>query len=157
MKPNSNEPVWIWKKIDSRITGQTFCRTDQWYFPVNRRRTRFQIWNLEPSSMPTLSACNIIRIYSKVQDYEIKNTRRHRIRTRQNGSSLDFNFISLLNPAVDENWVYRHRLLQFFLENDAVYDVPICSNLFCDQQIYWTLAYFLCTDRSFYYFHLLTL
>ena len=23
--------------------------------------------------MPTLSACNIIRIYSKVEDYEIKN------------------------------------------------------------------------------------
>ena len=28
---------------------------------------------MEPSSMPTLSACNIIRIYSKVEDYEIEN------------------------------------------------------------------------------------
>ena len=37
----------------------------------------------------------------------------HRIRVRENGGSLDFNFISLLNPAVDENWVCRHRLLQF--------------------------------------------
>ena len=54
-------------------TGQTFCRTDQWYFSVSRQRTRSQIWNLEPSSMPTLSACNIIRIYSKVEDYEIEN------------------------------------------------------------------------------------
>ena len=35
---------------------------------------------------------------------------------RENASSLDFNFISLLNPAVDKNWVYRHHLLQFFLE-----------------------------------------
>ena len=47
---------------------------------------------------------------------------------RENGVSLDFNFISLLNPTVDQNWVYRHCLLQFFLENDAVYDVPIYSN-----------------------------
>ena len=53
--------------------GQTFCQTDQWYFPVRWRRTQSQIWNLEPSSMPTLSACNIIRIYSKVEDYKIKN------------------------------------------------------------------------------------
>ena len=34
-----------------------------------------QIWNLEPSTMPTLSACNI-RIYSKVEDYEIENKTR---------------------------------------------------------------------------------
>ena len=45
-----------------------------------------------------------------------QNTRQHWIRMRENGSSLDFNFISLLNPAVDKNWVYRHHLLQFFLE-----------------------------------------
>ena len=130
--------------------------TDQWYFPVNRRRTRSQIWNLEPPSMPTLSACNIIRIYSKVEDYEIKkqNTRRHRIRMRENGGSLDFNFISRLNPAVDENWVCRHRLLQFFL------CCVRCSDLF--KLFMWTanllnVTTFLCTDRPFYYFRLLTL
>ena len=33
------------------------------------------MWNLEPNSMPTLSACNIIRIYSQV-DYEIENKTR---------------------------------------------------------------------------------
>ena len=44
---------------------------------------------------------------------------------KENGGSLDFNFILLLNPAVDENLVYRHRLLQVFLENDAMYDGPI--------------------------------
>ena len=66
--------------------------------------------------MPTLSACNI-RIYSKVEDYEIekKNARRHQIQMRQNGGSLNFNFFLLLNLVVDENWVCRHRLLQFFL------------------------------------------
>ena len=100
-------------------TGQTFCRTDQWYFPVHRRRTRSQIWNLEPSSMPTLSACNIIRIYSKLKGRRLRNrkpsTRQHRIWMRENGGSLDFNFISLLNAMVDENWVCWHHLLQFIL------------------------------------------
>ena len=69
--------------------------------------------------MPTLSACNIIRIYSNRK----QNTRQHQIQMRENGGSLDFNFISLLNPAVDENWVCWHCLLQFICKNDAVYDV----------------------------------
>ena len=34
------------------------------------------MWNLEPPSMPAFSACNIIRIYSKVEDYEIENKTR---------------------------------------------------------------------------------
>ena len=34
---------------------------------------------------------------------------------RENGSSLDFNFISLLNSTVNKNWVCQQRLLQFFL------------------------------------------
>ena len=35
------------------------------------------------------------------------------LRVRENGGSLDFNFISLPNPAVDENWVCWHHLKQF--------------------------------------------
>ena len=46
---------------------------------------------------------NIIRIYSKVEDYEIENMRQHQIQIRENGGCLDFNFISLLNPMLDEN------------------------------------------------------
>ena len=53
-----------------------FAELDQWYFPVNQWRTRSQIWNLEPRTMPILSACNSIRIYSKVEDYEIENKTR---------------------------------------------------------------------------------
>ena len=53
--------------------------------------------------------------------------RRHRIQMRENGSSLDFNFISLLNPVVDKNWVCRHCLLQFFLEKLCRVQ---CSDLF---------------------------
>ena len=65
--------------------------------------------------MPSLSAYNIFRIYSKVEDYETENKTRvdTRIWVRENGGSLDFNFISLLNSAVDENWVCQHHLLQF--------------------------------------------
>ena len=76
----------IWNRIQTNPYGSErrlvpvsdwpdILLTDQWYFPVNRRRTRSQIWNLEPPSMPTLSACNI-RIYLKVGDYEIENKTR---------------------------------------------------------------------------------
>ena len=54
LKQKSNKPIYIDMEEDwfPYLTGQTFCRTDQWYFPVNWRRTRSQIWNLEPSSTP---------------------------------------------------------------------------------------------------------
>ena len=42
-----------------------------------------------------------------------KNVGWHWIWVRENGGSLDFNFISLPNPAVDENWVCWHHLKQF--------------------------------------------
>ena len=73
-------------------------------------------WNLEWPSMPSLLAY-YIRIYSKVEDYETKNKTRvdSWIRVRENVSSLNFNFILLLNFAVDKNWVCRHHLLQFIL------------------------------------------
>ena len=73
--------------------------------------------------MPSLSVYNI-RSYSKVEDYETEN-KTHidtRIRVRENGGSLDFNFISLLNSAVDENW-------RSSSQNDSAYDVPIYANL----------------------------
>ena len=47
---------------------------------------------------------------------------------RENGGSLNFNFVSLLNSAVDENWVCRHVCCSSSLENDAMYDVPSCAN-----------------------------
>ena len=67
--------------------------------------------------MPSLSVYNIIRTYSKVEDYETENKTcvNTQIRVRKNGGSFDFNFISLLNSAVDENWVCCHWLLQFIL------------------------------------------
>ena len=74
--------------------------------------------------MPTLSACNIIRIYSgrRLRNWK-QNMRRHQIRMRENGSSLDFNFISLLNPAVDENWGCRHRLLCMMFRSIQTFSV----------------------------------
>ena len=58
-------------------------------------------WYLERPSMPSLLAYNI-RIYSKVEDYETENKTciDTQIRVRENGSSLDFNFISKLQALV---------------------------------------------------------
>ena len=78
--------------------------------------------------MPSLSAYNIIWIYSKVEDCETENKTcvDTGIRVWKNGGSLDCNFISLLNSAVDENWVCRHCLLQFIL---GKWCCIWCSNL----------------------------
>ena len=112
--------------------------------------------------MPTLSVCNISYYQNLVNGRRLQNQKqnmgRHRIQTIENGGSLNFNFISLLNPTVDENWVCRHCLLRSSFKNDAVYKVPIYSNFFCEWQIYGMLPHFLCTYRpSFRYFRLLTL
>ena len=68
--------------------------------------------------MPSLSEYNIMRIYSKVEDYETENKTRSdtRIQVTENDSSLDFNFLVTLNCTVDKNLVCRHRLLQFIFE-----------------------------------------
>jgi len=49
---------------------------------------------------------------------------RQRIQMRENDGSLNFTFILLPSPAVDENWglpIY-YLLQSLSLENDAVYD-----------------------------------
>ena len=50
--------------------------------------------------------------------------RRRCIRMRENGSGLDFNFISLPSPMVDENWVFTDisYAAQFSFVNEAMYD-----------------------------------
>ena len=60
-----------------------------------------------------------------------QNTHWHWIWMRENGCSLDFNFISLSNPAVDKNWVCQHHLQQFIFGkwcHIMLYDVSLCSN-----------------------------
>ena len=56
--------------------------------------------------------------------------RQHWVQMRENGGSLDFNFISLLNPTVDENWICRLHLLQFFLQKWYHSNHARCSDLF---------------------------
>ena len=104
------------------------AKSDQDFIPVSQQRTRSQIWNLERPSMPSLSAYNITRISSKVEDNKTENKTCvvTRIWVRENGGSLDSNFISLLNSAIDENWVCRHRLLQFIFRK---WCRVWCSNL----------------------------
>ena len=93
-----------------------FCQTDQKYFPCSLQRTRSQTWNLEWPTMHSFLAYNI-RIYSTVEDHETENKTCLDIWiwlwVRENGGSLDFNFISLLNSTVDKNWVCQHHFLQF--------------------------------------------
>ena len=75
--------------------------------------------------MPSLLAYNIIRIYSKVEDYETENKTcvDTRIRVRENGAAWT------ANSAVDKNWVCQHCLCcSSSSENDAAYDVPINVN-----------------------------
>ena len=66
--------------------------------------------------------------------------RRHQTRMRENGGN--FIFISLLNPTGDENWFANIVCCSSSFKNDAVDDVPIHSNFFCEQQINWTLPHF---------------
>ena len=53
-----------------------------------------------------LSLLASIRIYSNVKDYKTENkTLVDTEYERENGISLDFNFVLLPNPAKDMNWV----------------------------------------------------
>ena len=75
--------------------------------------------------MPSLSAYNIIRIYSKVEDYETENKTwiDSAIWVRENGAAWT------ANSAVDENWVCQHCLYcSSSSENDAAYNVPTYAN-----------------------------
>ena len=109
--------------------------------------------------MPSLSAYNIIRIYSNKGRRlwnRKQNTCWHRNTSVKNGGSQDCNFISLLNSAVDKNWVCRHCLLQFIL---GKWCRKWCSNLrklFVNSKFTKCFPLF-CTNRPFHYFCLLTL
>ena len=73
--------------------------------------------------MPSLSVYNI-RFYSKVEDYETEN-KPHvdiGIQVRENGGSINFNFISLLDSMANIVCCSSSS------ENYATYDVPICAN-----------------------------
>ena len=79
--------------------------------------------------MPSLSVYNI-RIYSKVEDYETEN--KTCVNTKYEwekmvAASTSASSISLLNPAVDENWLCWHSLLQLILGKQCH---VWCSELF---------------------------
>ena len=130
MKPLSGRRIGLlseWPEITylAKLISDIFQSIDRGHDP------RHGIWN-EPICLVTLSA--YICIYSKAEDYETENklhidteyetVHRHQKRTRENGGSLDFNFISLPSPAVDKNWgLPMYRLLHSLpLENYAAYN-----------------------------------
>ena len=120
--------IWSWIQTNPCRSGRRSASVSGWpeiayfaklisnIFQLVHRGYDPRHWNLERPSMPSLLAYNI-RIYSKVEDYETKNKTcvDSWIWVRENGSSLDFNFILLLNFVVDKNWVCWHHLMQFIL------------------------------------------
>ena len=87
-----------------------------------------------------------------------QNKRRHRIRMRENGGSLDFNFISLLNPVVDENWVPASSAAVLPLKMMPCTMFRSIQTFSVNGKFTERYQNILCTDRpSFYYFRLLTL
>ena len=116
--------VSVWPEISylAKLISDNFWSIDGGHNP------RHAI--LERPNMPSLSASIII--YSYAGDYKNwkQNVHSHRIRMRENGGSINFNFISLLNSVVDESWVYRHRLLQFTFWKWCHVQKLQCPNLF---------------------------
>ena len=94
------------------------------------QRTQSQTWKLEWSNMPSVTVSVYHNLLKGIRLWHLKqNACWHWISMRENGSSLNFNFISLPNPAVDENCVCQHCLLHRYLqENDAMYGISIYLN-----------------------------
>ena len=63
---------------------------------------------------------------------------------KENGSSLNFNFISLPNPTVDENRVCWHCLQQFIFGKWCHVQCFNLFNFFCERNIYWTFPLCVC-------------
>ena len=81
LKPNSNKPVLIWKKIGSRITirlARHFAEliSDIFWSIDGGHDPKYGIWNHPVCLLCQHVNCNIIRIYSKVEDYKIENKTR---------------------------------------------------------------------------------
>ena len=75
----------------------------------------------------------------------------------KNGGSLNFIFISLPNPIVDEKVGLPTSSAAVHLWKMTPHMMLQSIQTFCEQQIYWTFPPLLCMDRlSFYYFPLLT-
>ena len=68
----------------------------------------------------------------------------HRLRMRENGGNLNFNFILLPNPAVDENWVCWHCLQQFIFEKWCHVQCFDLFNFLGEWHIYWMFPLCVC-------------
>ena len=68
------------------------------------------------------------------------------VQMRENGSSLNFNFISIPNPAVDENWVCWHRLQQLIFGRWCCVHCFDLFKLFSESHIYWTFPLCVCVQ-----------
>ena len=93
---------------------------------ISGQSTEDMIPNMKSETVPSLT----IHMYQNLLKCRQLRSRKqnmhwHQIRMRENGGSLDFNFISLPKPMVDKNWVCRHHLLIL-----GKWCYVRCSNLF---------------------------
>ena len=89
--------------------------------------------------MRALSACNIIRIYSKVEDYKIENktlvdTSTNERKWRQ--PLLQLHLVTKSCGRRELGLLTSSAAVLPLKKNAAVYDVSIYSNFFCKRQIY---------------------
>ena len=94
--------------------------------------------------MPSLSAYNIIRIYSKVEDYEIEN--KTRIDTEYEREKMMAASTSTSSryeiPRQMRTWLADIVCCSSSLENDAAYDVLIFSNFLWTANLLNTSTFF---------------
>ena len=142
MNPYVKESVStsVWPEISylANMISDNFWSIDKGHNP------RHEIWN-DPICLvrmyQNLLKCRRLR-------NQKQNTRSHQI--RENGGSLDFNFILLLNSAVGENWVWWHRHLWKIMPCTMSRSIQILY----EQQRIERFHFFVHGRLSFYYFHL---
>ena len=144
----------------------SLCAVRVYNHRLGRRKWRYNrsiepapTWNSERPKVPSLTVSVYQNLLQRRRLRNRKqNARWHRIWIRENVDSLDFNFISLLNPAVDdENWVCGHRLLRLILRKWCRTGCSDPFKLFVNGK-FSDRSTFSCTDRlSFHHFCLLTL
>ena len=111
------------------------------------------LWQNSVSASRKLASDKILQklhlLYSKVEDYETgEETCVDTVQMRENGGSLNFNFISIPNPAVAENWVCWHRLQQLIFGKWCCVHCFDLFKLFSKSHIYVSTLC-VCKERLF--------
>jgi len=95
-------PNWLPHQTETEITYLGKLISDIFWVTDRRHDPRYGIWR-NPVGLFIPSSCN--SIYPKVEEWNQKqNACWHQMRMRENGSGINFSFVSLPCPMPDENW-----------------------------------------------------